>query len=86
LVDPQGSHWKTVADLPIGPRGGMCANRRIGTAHFSQGGGAVFGPGIRQTIARTAIRSAQYCSLPALYYPERLLLIRCGRERGVQHV
>jgi hypothetical protein len=46
LVDPQGSHWKTVADLPFGARGGMCANWRIGTAHFSQCGGAVFGPGI----------------------------------------
>jgi hypothetical protein len=63
LVDPQGSHWKMVADLPCGSRDGMCANWRIGTAHFSQCGGAVLGPNIPQTISGTAARSAQYCSL-----------------------
>jgi hypothetical protein len=44
FVVPQGSQWNTVADLPFAARGGMCANWRIGTAHFSQCGGAVAGP------------------------------------------
>jgi hypothetical protein len=51
VVVPQGSHWNTVADLPFAARGGICANWRIGTAHFSQCGGAGAAPNMPQATA-----------------------------------
>jgi hypothetical protein len=49
FITLQGSHLNTLASLPPGLTGGICASSRITVVHFSQFGGA--GRGIGSTCA-----------------------------------